>query len=112
MPSMQMRISFEFLSDSDPETVFDSVADALFDQEASSTQLQDADVTANLEEAKISLSIVGNGINLEEASATASGAIKTALRNSGATVPDWDQNVRAVQNQSVFRFLEQTLIPA
>lgn len=112
MPSMQMRISFEFLSDSDPEEVFDSVADALFDQAASSEDLFDADVTASLGDSKISLAIIGTGVSLEAASANASSAIRSAIHKSGGATPGWDDTVEGVRNQAVFKFLEQTAIPA
>ena len=38
MAAIQMRITFQFVSESNPEHIFDSVAAALFDQEAARHQ--------------------------------------------------------------------------
>lgn len=107
-----MRITFQFDSDSDPEDIFNAVSDALFDLEASSETLFDADVTASLGEHKVSLSIVGAGESIEEASENASSAIRAAIHKSGGAAPGWNQTVEVARHQAVFRFLEQTAVPA
>ncbi len=112
MAAIQMRITFGFISDSDPEEVFESVSDALFDLESTSPTLLDADVTASLGENTVSLSIVGIGESIEEASENASSAIRAAIHKSGGATPEWNQTVEVARHQAVFRFLEQTAVPA
>lgn len=112
MPAIQMRITFEFLTTSDPEHIFDLVADSLYKQEASCETLHDADVSANLEESRISLAIVGTGASIEDASANASSAIRSAIHKSGGATPGWNESVEAIRNQAVFKFLEQTSVRA
>lgn len=112
MAAIQMRITFQFDSDSDPEDIFNSVSDALFDLESSSETLLDADVTASLGEHKVSLSIVGTGESIEEASENASSAIRAAIHKSGGATPGWNESVEVALNQAVFQFLEQVAIPA
>jgi hypothetical protein len=107
MAAIQMRITFQFISESAPEQVFDSVTEALFDLEAASETLLDADVTSSLSENTISLSIVATGETIEDASENASSAIRSAIHKSGAT-PGWDQAVEIARHQAVFKFLEQT----
>lgn len=107
-----MRITFEFVSDSDPEDIFDSVAGALFDQESASETLLDADITSGLSEKTISLSIVGTGETIEAASENAASAIRAAIHKSGGATPGWDQSVEVARHQAVFTFLEQTAVLA
>jgi hypothetical protein len=112
MAAIQMRITFQFISDSDPEQVFDSVTEGLFDLEAASETLLDADVTSSLSENTISLSIVGTGETIEAASENASSAIRAAIHKSGGATPGWDQTVEIARHQAVFKFLEQTAVLA
>lgn len=112
MASIQMRTTFRFVSDSDPEDIFDSVAEALFTQEASSDTLADADVTSRLRDHTISLSIIGTGESIETASANASSAIRSAIHASGGATPGWDRTVEVAPHRAVFTFLEQTAVPA
>lgn len=112
MAAIQMRITFQFASESDPEAVFESVAGALFDQESASETLQDADVTSSLSKSTISLSIVGTGETIESASENASSAIRAAIHKSGGATPGWDQTVEQARHQAVFMFLEQTAVIA
>lgn len=112
MAAIQVRITFQFVSDSDPEEIFNVLCEALFDLESSSETLLDADVTASLEENKVSLSIVGIGESIEEASENASSAIRAAIQISGGATPGWNESVEVARNQAVFKFLEQTAIPA
>ena len=112
MAAIQMRITFQFISDADPEQVFDSVAQALFDQETASETLLDADVTSSLSENTISLSIVGTGETIDAASENASSAIRAAIHKSGGATPVWDETVESARHQAVFKFLEQTAVLA
>jgi hypothetical protein len=112
MAAIQMRITFQFISEVDPEQVFDSVTDALFDLETASETLLDADVTASLSENTISLSVVGTGETIEDASENASSAIRAAIHKSGDATPGWDQTVEVARHQAVFKFLEQTAVLA
>lgn len=112
MSAIQMRITFQCVSKSDPVEIFKAVADALFDLESSSETLLDADITASFGENKVSLSIVGTGANIEDASANASSAIRAAIHASGVATPGWNQTVEVARHQPVFRFLEQTAFPA
>jgi hypothetical protein len=112
MAAIQMRITFQFISEADAEQVFDSVTDALFDLEAASETLLDADVTSSLNENTISLSIVGTGETIEDASENASSAIRSAIHKSGGATPGWDQTVEVARHQAVFKFLEQTAVLA
>jgi hypothetical protein len=112
MAAIQMRITFQFISETDSEQVFDSVTDALFDLEAASETLLDADVTSSLSENTISLSIVATGETIEEASENASSAIRAAIHKSGGATPGWDQTVEVARHQAVFKFLEQTAVLA
>ena len=112
MAAIQMRITFQFISEADAEQVFDSVTDALFDLEAASATLLDADVTSSLSESTISLSIVGTGETIEDASENASSAIRAAIHKSGGATPGWDQTVEIARHQAVFKFLEQTAVLA
>lgn len=112
MPAIHMRIHFEFSSLSDPDAIFDSVSGALFELESVNDNLYDADVTAELETLNISLAIVGVGESIEAASAKASSAIRAAIHQSGGATPGWNETVEAARSQAVFRFLEQTAIPA
>lgn len=112
MAAIQMRITFQFVSESDPEVVFDSVAGALFDQESASETLFDADVTSSLSENTVSLAIVGTGETIEAASENASSAIRAAIHKSGGATPGWEQSVEVARHQAVFTFLEQTAVPA
>ena len=112
MPAIHMRITFEFSSLSDPEIIFDSVSDALFELESVSETLYDADVTAELANLKISLAIVGTGESIEAASQNASSAIRSAIHKSGGATLGWDESVEAARNQAIFKFLEQTSVPA
>jgi hypothetical protein len=112
MAAIQMRITFQFISESAPEQVFDSVTEALFDLEAASETLLDADVTSSLSENTISLSIVGTGETIEAASENASSAIRAAIHKSGGATPGWDQTVEVARHQAVFKFLEQTAVLA
>lgn len=107
-----MRITFQFVSESDPEVVFDSVAGALFDQESASETLFDADVTASLNENTVSLAIVGTGETIEAASENASSAIRAAIHKSGGATPGWEQSVEVARHQAVFMFLKQTAVLA
>jgi hypothetical protein len=112
MPAIQLRLTFEFSSDSDPEEIFNSVTEAFFDLEAASDDLHDADVTANLNNSTISLAIVGTGETIDDASASASSAIRAAIHQSGGATPGWNQTVEVARNQAIFRFLEETAVPA
>lgn len=112
MAAIQMRITFQFISDSDTEQVFDTVTEALFDQESASETLLDADVTSSLSDNTISLAIVGTGETIEAASENASSAIRSAIHKSGGATPGWDQTMEIVRHQAVFKFLEQTAVLA
>ena len=112
MAAIQMRTTFRFVSDLNPEDIFDSVAEALFTQEAASETLFDADVTSSLSENTISLSIVGIGETIETASTNASSAIRSAIHTSGGATPGWDHTVETARDRAVFTFLEQTSVPA
>lgn len=112
MAAIQMRTTFRFDSDSDPEDIFDLVAEALFSHEAASETLLDADVTSSLSDNTISLSIIGTGETIETASANASSAIRSAFHTSGGATPRWDHTVEAARHRAVFTFLEQTAVPA
>lgn len=112
MAAIQMRLTFAFSTTRDPQETFDSVADALFDLEAVSDSLQDADVTANLENLTISLAVIGHGDNIEAASANASSAIRSAIHRSGGATPGWDETVEVARAQAIFKFLEQSSVPA
>lgn len=112
MAAIQMRITFQFVSESDPDHVFDSVAGALFDQESASDTLFDADVTSSVSESTISLAIVGTGETIDAASANASSAIRSAIHASGGATPGWDLTVDGIRHQAVFTLLEQTAVPA
>lgn len=112
MPAIQMRLTFEFTSDNDPEIIFDAVTEALFDLEKSNDTLHDADVSANLEKRNIAISIAGTGETIEAASANASSAIRAAIHTSGGATPGWDETVEVARSQAVFKFLEQTAVPA
>jgi hypothetical protein len=112
MAAIQMRITFQFISDNDPEQIFDSVSEALFDQEAASETLLDADVTSSLSENTISLSLVGIGETIEAASENASSAIRAAIHKSGGATPGWDETVEIARHKAVFKFLEQTAVLA
>jgi hypothetical protein len=112
MAAIQMRITFQFVSESNPEHIFDSVAAALFDQESANDTLFDADVTSSVSENTISLAIVGTGETIDGASANASSAIRAALHASGGETPGWDRAVEGARHQAVFTFLEQTAVPA
>lgn len=112
MLAIQMKLTFEFSSQANPEAVFDSVADALFDLEAANEFLCDADVVGTLESSTIALSIVGAGETIEAASANASSAIRAAIHKSGGATPGWDETVEVARAHAVFTFLEQTAIPA
>jgi hypothetical protein len=107
-----MRLTFEFTSENQPEQILDAVTEALFDLESSSPTLHDADVSASLEKRKISLAIVGIGETIDDASANASSAIRTAIHTSGGSTPGWDETVEVARSQAVFKFLEQTSVPA
>ncbi|MEN9872689.1 MAG: hypothetical protein RL450_624 [Actinomycetota bacterium] len=111
MQAIQMKLTFEFASQSNPETIFDSVAEALFDLEAASDSLFDADVVGSLSKSTIVLSIVGSGETIEAASANASSAIRSAIHKSGGATTGWDETVEVARAQSVFKFLEQKLVP-
>lgn len=112
MAAIQMRITFQFVSESDSEHVFDSVATALFDQEATNDTLTDADVTSRLSENTISMAIVGTGDTIDAASTNASSAIRAAIHASGGATPGWDHTVEAARHQAVFTFVEQTAVIA
>lgn len=112
MAAIQMRLTFEFSSDSNPEEIFDSVSEALLDLEAVSDNLHDADVTGILENSTISLSIVGTGETIDAASSNASSAIRSAIHSSGGATPGWDETIEVARHRAVFRFVEQTSIPA
>ena len=112
MAAIQMRITFQFMSESAPEQVFDTVTEALFDLEAASETLLDADVTSSLSENTISLEIVGTGETIEAASENASSAIRAAIHKNGGATPGWDQTVEIARHQAVFKFLEQTAVLA
>jgi hypothetical protein len=112
MAAIQMRITFQFISESAPEQVFDSVTEALFDQEAASETLLDADVTSSLTENTIALSVVGTGETIEDASENASSAIRAAIHKSGGATPGWDETLESARHQAVFKFLEQTAVLA
>jgi hypothetical protein len=112
MAAIQMRITFQFISEVDAEQVFDSVTEALFDLEAANETLLDADVTSSLSENTISLSVVGTGETIEDASENASSAIRAAIHKSGGATPGWDQTVEVARHQAVFKFLEQTAVLA
>ena len=112
MAAIQMRITFQFISESAPEQVFDSVTEALFDLEAASETLLDADVTSSLSENTIALSVVGTGETIEAASENASSAIRAAIHKCGGATPGWDQTVEIARHQAVFKFLEQTAVLA
>lgn len=112
MADIQMRITFQFVSESDPEHIFDSVAEALFEQESASETLFDADVTSSLSEHTISLAIVATGETIEAASGNASSAIRAAIHKSGGATPGWDQTVEIARHQAIFKFLEQTAVLA
>jgi hypothetical protein len=112
LAAIQMRITFQFVSGSDPEHVFDSVTEALFDQESASETLFDADVTSSLSENTISLAIGGTGETIEAASENASSAIRAAIHKSGGATPGWDQSLEIARHQAVFKFLEQTAVLA
>jgi hypothetical protein len=107
-----MRLTFEFTSENDPEQIFDAVTEALFDLEASNPSLHDADVSASLEKRNIALAIVGAGDTIEDASTNASSAIRAAIHKSGGATPGWDETVEVARSQAVFKFLEQTAVPA
>lgn len=111
MPAIQIRLTFELTSDSQPDEVFDSVTGALFDLEAASETLHDADVLASLADRKISLAVVGTADTIEAASSNASSAIRSAIHKSGGATPGWDETVEVARSQAVFRFLEQTAVP-
>jgi hypothetical protein len=108
MAAIQMRITFQFISEADAEQVFDSVTEALFDQETASETLLDADVTSSLSENTISLSIVATGKTIEAASENASSAIRAAIHKSDGATPGWYHTVEIARHQAVFKFLEQT----
>ena len=112
MAAIQIRITFQFISEADAEQVFDSVTDALFALEAASETLLDADVTSSLSENTISLSIVGSGETIEDASENASSAIRAAIHKSGGATPGWDHTVEIARHKAVFKFLEQTAVLA
>lgn len=112
MSAIQVRITFAFSSETDPERVFDSIADALFDQEAASESLFDADVTADLAAARISLSVVGKGASAEAASVAASEAIRTAIESGGGASPSWHTPTELSRHETVFTLLEETAAPA
>lgn len=110
MAAIQMRISFEVSSESDPDQIFDLVTEALFDQESASETLFNADVTASLSDSTIALSIVGAGETIEAASENASSAIRAAIHKSGGATPGWEQTVEVARHQAIFKFLEQTAV--
>ena len=112
MAAIQMRITYQFISEFAPEQVFDTVTEALFDLEAASETLLDADVTSSLSENTIALSVVGTGGTIEAASENASSAIRAAIHKSGGATPGWDQTVEIARHQAVFKFLEQTAVLA
>lgn len=112
MSAIQVRITFAFASEADPESVFDCVADALFDQEAASESLFDADVTADLAAAQISLSVAGRGDSAEAASATASEAIRKAIESGGGASPSWHTPTELSRHETVFTLLKETAVPA
>lgn len=112
MPAIHMRLTFEFTSENAPEQIFDAVTEALFDVESSNSTLHDADVSASLENRNISLAIVGTGESIEAASENASSAIRAAIHKSGGATPGWDETVEVARSQAVFKFLEQTAVPA
>ncbi len=112
MLAIQMRLTFEFVSEQEPQRIFDLVTEALFDMEEASDSLHDAGVSGSLDDCTISLAIVGTGDTLEQASANASSAIRTAIHHSGGATPGWEETVDGARSQAVFSFLEQTAIPA
>jgi len=112
MAAIQMKLTFEFISNSNPEEIFDAVSEALFDLETASESLHDADVSGNLEKLTISLAIIGTGETIEAASTQASSAIRSAIHKRGGSTPGWDHTVEVARNRANFRFLEQTSIPA
>jgi hypothetical protein len=112
MAAIQMKLTFEFVSNSNLEEIFDAVSEALFDLETASESLHDADVSGNLEKLTISLAIIGTGETIEAASTQASSAIRSAIHKSGGSTPGWDHTVEVARNRAIFRFLEQTSIPA
>lgn len=112
MVAIQMRLTFEFSSHSDPEEIYDAVTKALFDLESVSMSLHDADVTANLGKSTISLSIVGEGENFEAASTNATSAIRSAIHASGGATLGWEETVELARADAVFKFLEQNSVPA
>ncbi len=112
MPAIELRLTFELSSPADPEEIFDSVAGALFELEAVSEELHNADVAANLGQSTISLAIVGTGDTIEAASTNASSAIRSAIHKSGGATPGWNETVESARSQAVFKFLEQTAVPA
>lgn len=112
MPAIHMRLTFEFTSENQSEQILDAVTEALFDLESSNSTLHDADVSASLEKRNISLAIVGTGETIDDASANASSAIRAAIHTSGGATPGWDETVELARSQAVFKFLEQTSVPA
>ena len=112
MVAIQLRLTFEFSSASEPEDIYDAVTNALFDLEAVSPSLHDADVTANLGKSTITLSVVGEGETFEAASANASSAIRSAIHASGGATVGWEETVETVRAQAVFKFMEQNSVPA
>jgi hypothetical protein len=112
MPAIHMRLIFEFTSENQPEQILDAVTEALFDLESSNPTLNDADVSASLEKRNIALAIVGTGETIDDASANASSAIRAAIHTSGGATPGWDETVEVARSQAVFKFLEQTSVPA
>ena len=107
MPAMHVRLTFEVSSEQSVEKVFEAVADALFELDASNPTLLDADVAATVAKNLISLAIIGMGECIDAASANAVSAIRTAIHASGGATPGWDEEVSPLVQASVFKFVEQ-----
>lgn len=84
MKSIRLKRDFSISSASDPDEVFNILADALHEAERESKALEDADVFAA--GSNFTISIVGKGESPDAASEVANQAISRALQAVGSAI--------------------------
>jgi hypothetical protein len=88
MIAVRLTKSFTVTGNDDLDAHTDAVMDELLALEGE--DVTDADVSANLEDRTVEISIVAHADDFDTALSCADGVIRTAIHATGAHTPEWD----------------------
>jgi len=112
MFAMSVLVEFKVDSTLEDDALFETISDAIFELEAASTLVFDADATMRGSDNSIWLGLVGTGASVDEAIDEAIRGIRAAIVASGGSAPLWGAPASSDSANAIYSFVSEEITVA